>query len=299
MELGLYHSCFMEWPLEPLYRWMQEKGYRYVEIHGGPRYTDIVWADIASGRDKAIRKLGERYGIEIVDIMYGGLNFLSPEIQTRKAAQEYAAMLINAAYYLEVPSISVFTGRNPLLGLEDNLLELPAAMAPVLELAEKRGIRVALENCPMAHHWPPQYNIAINPVLWREIFSAIPTHVLGLNFDPSHLVWQGIDYVAAVNTFADRIVVAQAKDSEILPHVQREEGVLGTNFWRHRIPGQGEVNWNRFIAALIEAHYQGPLVIEHEDPFYDGSTEAVEAGLDLTRSNLLQFLSMQATRGAR
>ncbi len=298
MELGLYHSCFMDWPLETLYSWMADRDYHYVEIHGGPRYRHISWNEVALGHDKAIRTLGERHGIKIVDIMYGGLNFLSPDAGERRSAQEYAKMLLTAAQYLDIPSISIFTGRNPLLDLDENLRQLPDALAPILAIAEKRGVRVALENCPMAHDWPPQYNIAINPAIWREIFAAIPSDVLGLNFDPSHLVWQGIDYVHAVNAFKDRIVLAQAKDSEILPHVQREAGILDAQFWRHRIPGQGDVDWNRFMAALVDSGYQGPLVIEHEDPFYEGSVEAVQAGLDLTRAHLRKFSAMTRRKGA-
>lgn len=277
---------------------MRERGLRYVELHGGPGYRHLSWRDVASGRDKEIRELSDLYEITIIDIMFGGLNFLSPSQDERAAAQEYAIMLIQAAKQLGIPSVSVFTGRNPLLGLEENLGQLPNVLLPVLDVGQKLGVRVLLENCPMAHNWPPKYNIAIHPALWHDIFSAIPSSLLGLNFDPSHLVWQGIDYVEAVYRFADRIVLVQAKDSELLPHIQRQEGILGTRFWRHRIAGQGHVDWNRLISALIDCGYDGPLVIEHEDPLYESSIEAVQAGVDLSRTYLSQYLSMRPNQGS-
>ncbi|MCY0879245.1 MAG: sugar phosphate isomerase/epimerase [Firmicutes bacterium] len=292
MELGLYHTCFLDWPIDRLFSWMQAHNFRVAELHGGPKYRHISWPEVADGRDREVRLLAERHGIEICDIMYGPLNFLSPEAHVRREAQNYAMMLLRAASRLGVPSVSVFTGRDPALSLEQNLVALPDALAPVLDVAERVGVKLALENCPMAHEWPWVYNVAVSPALWREIFRRLPTPYLGLTLDPSHLVWQGIDYISAVKEFAGRIVLAQAKDTEVMPEILRDEGIFLHHFWRHRIPGQGQVDWKRYIAALVEAGYHGPLVLEHEDPFYQGTDQAVETGVLLSQQYLSPYLSL-------
>jgi sugar phosphate isomerase/epimerase len=117
---------------------------------------------------------------------------------------------------------------------------------------------------------------------------------LGLNFDPSHLVWQGIDYVTAVHEFGPRIILAQAKDSEVLPQQVRQSGILDPHFWRHRIPGQGAVDWPRLISALAEVGYRKPLFIEQEDPFFEGDLARVEAGILWTKSHLAPSLAITA-----
>ncbi|MCY0900264.1 MAG: sugar phosphate isomerase/epimerase [Firmicutes bacterium] len=298
MELGLYHTCFLDWPIEKLFSWMRAHDFRIAELHGGPKYRGVSWHEIAEGRDRELRHLADQYGIEICDIMYGPLNFLSADAKVRREAQGYAMILLRAARNLGVPSVSVFTGRDPALSLEQNLAMLPEAIGPVLDVAEMTGVTLALENCPMAHEWPWAYNVAISPQLWREIFRLLPTPFLGLNFDPSHLIWQGIDYISAVKEFAGRIVVAQAKDAEVMPEVLRDGGIFRHDFWRHRIPGQGQVDWNRYIATLVDSGYGGPLILEHEDPFYQGTEQAVETGVLLSHRYLQSYLSLDIGRRA-
>ncbi|MDA8204736.1 MAG: sugar phosphate isomerase/epimerase [Thermaerobacter sp.] len=291
MRLGLYHTCLIDLAPEELFDWMQGHGFSDLELHGGGRYTAIDWGKVAAGDDR-LRRAAESRGIKIWDIMDGSVNFLDPDADRKRTHVEHTRTLIRAAKVLGAQSVSVFTGRDPGLSLEANLDALPAAMAPVVAEAEDLGIRLCLENCPMAHEWPPRFNIAVHPGLWRQIFERIPSPALGLAFDPSHLVWQGIDYVAAATDFGSRIVLAQAKDSERLPAVIRRQGILDMGFWRHRIPGQGEVEWGRLLSALAEAGYRGPLFIEQEDPFYEGSQARAEAGIAATRRHLEPYLSI-------
>ncbi len=122
--------------------------------------------------------------------------------------------------------------------------------------------------------------------MWRSLFEVVRSPRVGLNFDPSHLVWQGIDYLAAVDEFAKRIKIVQAKDTEILPDVQRDEGMLSLRWWRHRIPGEGMIDWRAFIQRLRSAGYDTILSIEHEDPLYEGNEDMVLRGLARTRAHL-------------
>lgn len=291
MRLGLYHTTFLEWDPPRLFDWMAGEGIYDVELHGGPRYRAIDWERVAAG-DASLADAAAARGIRIGDIMDGSVNFLAPDPQVRERSIAHTRVLIRAAKVLGAGSVSIFTGRNPDATLEANLDQLPEALRGVLETAEEVNVTLALENCPMAHEWPPRFNIAIHPGMWRHIFERIPSPALGLTFDPSHLVWQGIDVAEAAEAFIDRIAVVQAKDSEVLPGIVRREGILDRHFWRHRIPGQGAVDWPRLVSVLVAGGYDGPLYIEQEDPFFEADADAQIRGIDLTRRYLDPYLAM-------
>lgn len=291
MEIGFYNSCFMGWEPEKTFAWAKENGFSGIELHGGPRYKHINWQDFAAGKSvAAFKNLQEKYDIQLTGIMFGALPFLSPDPEKRKEALEYIETLLKAAANLEVPVVSTFTGRDPSKTIEENLELYEKVFPRVAEMAEKQNVKLAFENCPMYEYWPQHFNIAVSPFLWNELFTRVPSDALALNIDPSHLVWQGIDIVEAVHAFKDRIVMAQAKDTEVLPNVMRNEGMLTCKWWRHRIPGQGDVDWNQFITALYENGYDGVLSIEHEDPIWTGTDEKVAKGLQLSKKHLEFFI---------
>jgi sugar phosphate isomerase/epimerase len=218
--------------------------------------------------------------------MYGALNFLSPDAEQRDAAFSRLETLLEAARCSEIPLVSTFTGRDPALTLEQNLERNADQLRRIADMADEYGVDVAFENCPMFQSWPWVHNIAVSPAMWRQLFEVTASPRVGLNFDPSHLVWQGIDYLAAVDEFRDRIKIVQAKDTEVLNNVQREEGMLSPRWWRHRIPGEGNIDWQAFVSCLRRAGYDSVLSIEHEDPLYEGSEERILEGLSKTRAHL-------------
>ncbi|MFC5464634.1 sugar phosphate isomerase/epimerase family protein [Lederbergia graminis] len=291
MKVGFYHSCFMNWDLERTFAWAQEHDFHGIELHGGPRYEHIQWADVASGKDSGrLLRLQEEHHIPITGIMFGAIPFLSPDKNKRAEALETITTLIKAASNIGIKVVSTFTGRDPNKTLEENLDLFEQVFPRVAEIAEKNNVTLAFENCPMYEFWPYEHNIAVSPFMWKELFSRVPSESLGLNIDPSHLIWQQIDVTKAVHDFKDRIVLAQAKDTEILPNVLREEGMLSCKWWRHRVPGQGAVDWNQFITALHEIGYDGILSIEHEDPIWSGTDEKVEKGLLFAKHHLEKFM---------
>lgn len=151
------------------------------------------------------------------------------------------------------------------------------------KVARDRGCLIAIENCP--HGFA---NIAWSPANWERMFNELPTKTVGLEFDPSHLVWQGIDYIAALRRFGSRVYAFHAKDTEILADVLGHAGVFGSGWWRFRIPGYGDINWRRIFTALADIAYRGDLVIEHEDPVFAG--ERRDQGLRLALKFLRQFV---------
>ena len=122
--------------------------------------------------------------------------------------------------------------------------------------------------------------------MWRLLFEVMSSARVGLNFDPSHLVWQGIDYVGALDEFSGRIKIVQAKDTEIQKEIQRDEGMLSLRWWRHRIPGEGMIDWSAFLNRLRQVGYDSVVSIEHEDPLYADCEERVLEGLSRTRAHL-------------
>ena len=157
--------------------------------------------------------------------------------------------------------------------------------APIVEYAEKKNVKLAFENCPLMG------NIAISPVMWREILKRLDSKMVGLAYDPSHLVWQFIDPYAPVAEFGDRLFHVHAKDTEIKEERLKECGIL-TDFswWSYRIPGHGLLDWRKLTGELEKAGYQGTVSIEHEDPDYEDSLELVENGLILGKEYLKAFI---------
>jgi sugar phosphate isomerase/epimerase len=169
-----------------------------------------------------------------------------------------------------------------------------------LKYAEDKGVRVMIENCPMDgwQRFTLPGNFAYSPELWEALFNEVPSKNFGLNFDPSHLFWLGIDYIRAAKEFAPKIFHAHAKDCEVLPEGQYRYGIFGkqinptpwkSGWWRYRMPGLGKVNWEDLIKALKSSGYDHVLSIEHEDPEWEGTEEKVKNGLQLGKNYLSQF----------
>lgn len=290
MKLGFYNSCFMGWDLEKTARWASESGFESLELRAVPDYPFIDWNRVADGETRTVLEPMERYGLSICGLMWGALPFLHPDAALREQAADRLRMLIRAAKLCGIPLVSTFTGRDPLKTPEEQLDLLTEVFTPLVGEAESAGVKIAFENCPMWPYWPPRFNIAITPHLWGEIFSRLQSDYVGLNFDPSHLVWQGVDYIQAVRDFRHKIFLAQAKDTEVMPNTQRTGGHFHPEWWRHRVPGQGDVDWNKFVSVLHEIGYNGVLSIEHEDPIWHGTDQKVERGLLIAAHHLRQWL---------
>ena len=146
--------------------------------------------------------------------------------------------------------------------------------------ARETGVRVAIEPHPGFLVYNPETAVRLRETCGPEI---------GVNFDPSHFVWQGIDPLLAVRELGDAIFHVHAKDVYVDPHNRARNGVLDTKHysrfgersWSFRSVGygQGEKFWRDFVSALRIAGYDGVLSIEHEDglaSIEEGLSRAVE-----------------------
>jgi len=207
-------------------------------------------------------------------------NNLDSNLEARKRNNEHVKKMIEASEKLEVPVISTHIGRVP-GDVDENMKVYGEVWPPIVEHAEKHDIKIAIENY--------MGNIAYSPYIWDLMFKIIPSKHLGLNFDPSHLVFQFIDYLDAVREFGDRIYHVHCKDTEILWQKLSWTGYTGTGWWRFRVPGLGDIDWKKFINSLQDQRYDYALSIEHEDPLYNG-TEGFKNGLKIAKRHLAQFL---------
>ena len=297
MKLGLLTAAFPDLTLEEVARWAHESGFDALEIACWPssggegrRYAGVSHVDVEDFDPKAVRRLLSRFNLEISALAYYPNN-LDPDAEAREAANAHLRRVIEAAQRLDVEVVGTFVGRDQNRSVDENLEDFRRVWPPLVRFARERSVKVAIENCPMifsGDEWPGGRNLAYSPALWRRMFETIPDENFGLNFDPSHLVWQFIDYTRAVREFGPRIFHVHAKDMEVDRDGLYEQGVmsLGVGWQVPRLPGLGEVRWDRFLSALYAAGYDWVVSIEHEDRRFEGELDLVQRGFLLARDVL-------------
>lgn len=229
-----------------------------------------------------IKETVGKYNIYISAIGYLA-NPLDPDKEKRKKTVDYILKILDVCKMLDVEVFSTWPGRGTGVNVRENIPLFKQIFSPIVEKATANKIKIAFENCHRGGGSTPDD--------WKAMFEAIPSPVLGLEMDPSHLIWQRIDYVKATYEFGERIYHVHAKDTRILQKVLYRKGILskGKGGWFiDRIPGWGDIDWKNFIRALVDVGYDGAISIEHEDPVFSGKRR--EEGLILGFKHLSQFL---------
>ena len=208
---------------------------------------------------------------------------------------EHIKKVIRAAALLGVRQMNTFIGRDPAKSVDENWSRVQQLWPPLVRFAEEQGVCIGIENCPMLFtrdEWPGGMNLAISPAVWRRMFAEIPSKNLGLNYDPSHLVWQQMDYLKPIREFADRILHVHAKDMRIDREKLDDVGILATPHEYHtpKIPGLGDVDWGSFFSLLTDIGYDGPVCVEVEDRAFEGTLEARKRSLRQSATYLRNFV---------
>ena len=301
MRLGLLTAAFPRLSLEKTAAWASGNGFEMLEVacwpaRGGERrrYAGVAHIDVERLDPGKVRDVLERHGLEISSLAYYPNN-LHPDPGERRAANTHLRKVIDAASALGVPTVGTFVGRDPRKSVPDNLREFRKVWPRLVDYAEQRGVDVAIENCPMIFswdEWPGGTNLASSPAIWDELFTIVPSERFGLNLDPSHLVWLQIDHERVVRDYASRILHVHAKDMEIDRDGLYRNGVLslGMGWQIPRLPGLGEVRWDRFLSQLYRVGYDGVVSVEHEDRAFEGSLELVQRGFLIARDALRPYL---------
>jgi len=300
MKLGLLTACLPGRSLEDIAAWAAEHEFEALEVAAWPNLGDRPFTathldaqGFGEQQAEAVRALFDKHQLTLSSLAFYDNN-LHPDAAIRKAVNQHVLACIDAAALVGCPTVGTFVGRDPSKSVADNLRAAEKVFAPLVEQAGERGVKIVIENCVMEGWHPDGYpgNLAYSPELWEWMFDQ----GLYLNYDPSHLMWMGIDPVAALRPYVDRIAHAQAKDVELFPDKRNHYGWPGkavgrTNpwdvgWWRYRVPGLGQVDWTRVVDALYEGGFDGVLSVEHEDPLWGGDEDRIKTGLDIAHRTL-------------
>ena len=305
ITFGLLTAILDGWTYEEAVDIASEMGFKCLEVACWPvgkaerRYAGVSHID-------AERVLtDDAYGKHVLDyISARGMhisslafypNTMDPDPEKRTAAIDHLKALIKASAKLGVGMVSTFIGNDPARGVDENVELFKEIWPPIIRLAEENNVKIAIENCPMLFsrdEWPGGKNLMHSPAIYRRLFEIIPSPNFGLNFDPSHYVWQGMDYIKTIYDFSDRIFHVHFKDIKLYPEKLRECGIMAypLEYMSPKIPGLGDVDWGAFVSALNDIHYDGNAVIEVEDKALEGSNEDILNSIRLSKRYLDNYI---------
>ena len=250
--------------------------------------THLDVCDFTQAQADETLALCDSYGVSISALGYYP-NVLSADAEEAAVATTHLLKVIDAAPLLQLDTVNTFIGADWTQPMDVNLASFKKVWPAIIEHAEKAGVRIGIENCPMlfsADEWPFGKNLARSPKVWREMFSAIPSKNFGLNYDPSHMVLQQMDYLSPIAEFSDRIFHTHAKDMKIEQEQLNDRGVLTFDWGTPKIPGLGDIDWGQWISALTDAGFDGPVCVEVEDEAFSATLEARKKSLCISRNIL-------------
>ena len=305
MKFGLLTAILDGWSFEEVVDIASGMGFKCLEVACWPagkaerRYAGVSHIDCERISEddeyaKYVLDLVASKGLEISSLAFYP-NVLDANQEKANAAIEHLKAVIKASGKLGVGMVTTFIGRDQYKTVEENIELFKAVWPGLIALAEECGVKIAIENCPMlfgADQWPGGQNLMCTPVMYRKLFEIIPSKNFGLNFDPSHYVWQGLDYLKTVYDFSDRIFHIHFKDIKLYPEKLKECGVLAypLDYMSPKIPGLGDVNWGAFISALNDIRFNGCAVIEVEDKAFEGSREDILNSIRLSKRYLDNYI---------
>jgi sugar phosphate isomerase/epimerase len=221
---------------------------------------------------------------------------MDADLTKREFNINHLKKVITASNKLGVNMVTTFVGRDQTKSVEENLELFKSIWPEIIHFAEEKKVRIAIENCPMLfdhNQWPGGQNLATTPKIWRELFKIIPSDYFGINYDPSHFVWQMMDYIKPLYEFKDKIFHVHFKDIKLNLDKLNQVGTMAypLEYMAPKIPGLGDVNWGKYVSALTDIGYNGPACIEVEDRAFEGSREQILKSLQISRKYISQFMS--------
>ncbi len=303
MKLGFVSAILDGWTFEEMIDTASEMGYACVEVACWPvgkaerRYAGVSHIDVDALDDAKvayIRDYCAQKHVEISSLAFYP-NTMDSNPEKREAAVAHLKKVICASAKLGVNMVTTFIGRDQRKTVEENLELVKTIWPPIIALAEEKGVKIAIENCPMLFgpdQWPGGQNLMTTPAIWRKVFEILPSDNLGINYDPSHFVWQMIDYIRPLYAFKDKIFHVHYKDIKVYPDKLREVGVMAypLDYMSPKLPGLGDVDWGKYVSALTDIGYDGYTCIEVEDRAFEGSREKVLDSLRLSKRYMEQFV---------
>ncbi len=302
MQLGFVSAIVPDLSLDEVFAVGRDTGYSWVELMCWPagkadrRYAGVTHVDVTSfspADAERVLQLADAHTMRISGLGYYP-NLLTPDEEACRVAAAHLKKVIRAAKMLRLPVVNTFIGRDWTKSVDENWPLFMSVWPELIAFAEEQGVRIAIENCPMIFtrdEWPGGKNLAGSPAIWRRMFEDIPSRYFGLNYDPSHLAWQQMDYLAPLREFSSRIFHVHLKDVAVDRKKLNDVGILAypLQFHTPRLPGRGDIDWGRFLQAVKEIGYDGPTCVEMEDRDFEGSLELRKQSLAMAAQYLQQF----------
>lgn len=305
MKLGFVSAILEKQNYEEVIDTAAQLGFQCVEMACWPagkaerRYAGVSHIDVErvlseDAYAKGIMEYAQQRNVEISSLAYYP-NVMDADFQKQEAAIRHLKNVILASAKLGIGMVTTFIGRDQTKTVEDNLKLVEEVWLSIIRLSEENQVKIAIENCPMlfgADQWPGGQNLMTTPAIWRKVFEILPSSYLGLNYDPSHFVWQMIDYIAPIYEFKDKIFHVHYKDIKVYPEKRNQVGIMAypLEFMSPKLPGLGDVDWGRYVSALTDIGYDGYTCIEVEDKAFEGTEEKIRNSLQLSKRYIEQFV---------
>lgn len=302
-QLGFMTALMPERSFEKVVDFAAANDFKCLEVMCWPkgvgekrRYAGVTHIDVADLNDQTIAHI-KNYTAE-KGVSISGLGYYPNPLEANEEnGSQYInhiKALIKAAPKLGISVVNTFIGRDHTRSVDENFKVFEQRWPSIIEVAEQHNVKIGIENCPMLFtkdEWPGGKNLAATPAIWDRMFELIPSPLFGLNYDPSHMIWQHMDEVQPIFDYKDRIHHIHLKDVKVYKEKLDKVGILATPSEYHapKLPGMGDVRWRDFFSALTSIGYRGPCCIEVEDRSYEDSAEAVDASLLQSRNYLRQF----------
>ena len=306
IKFGLLTAILDGWTFEEAVDIAAEMGFKCLEVASWPagkaerRYAGVSHMDAERVLEddayaQHVLDVAAAKDIQISSLAFYP-NTMDPDLMKRTAAINHLKAVIKASAKLGVNMVTTFIGRDQYKTVDENIELFKKIWPEIIQLAEENNVKVAIENCPMLfgpEQWPGGQNLMCTPAIYRQLFEIIPSPNFGLNFDPSHYVWQQLDYLKTIYEFKDRLFHVHFKDIKLYPDKLAECGVLAypLDYMSPKIPGLGDVNWGAFVSALNDIRYDGCAVIEVEDKAFEGSREDILNSIRISKHYLDNFLA--------
>ena len=303
LDLGFVSAILADKSFEEVIDYASENRFKCVEIMCWPkgkaerRYAGVTHIDVdelTEGKINELKSYLTSKGIYISGLGYYP-NPLDPDIVQSKVYLAHIKKVIDAAAKLGIPVVNTFIGRDPSKNIDENLKAFEEKWPDIINHADELGVNVGIENCPMFFtddEWPGGKNLATTPAIWDRMFDIIPNKNFGLNYDPSHMIWQHMDEIKPIYEYKDRLHHIHLKDVKLNKDKLDRVGIMANPLEYHtpKLPGYGDVRWGDFFSALTEVGYRGPTCIEVEDRAFENSEEDIKTSILTSRNYLRQFL---------
>jgi sugar phosphate isomerase/epimerase len=304
LDLGFVSAILPNKNLDEVIAFAQKEQFACVEVMCWPsenadtrRYAGVSHISVDALSSDELLRLKDKLANQPVKVSALGYypNPLDPDEKQASFYRNHIKKIIKAASVLGIENVNTFVGRDFTKNIDYNISKFKEVWPEIIDLADSLNIKIGIENCPMFFsddEWPGGKNLATTPKIWDQLFSIIPSSNFGLNYDPSHMVWQMMDYLYPIYAYKEKLHHIHLKDVKVYHDKLNQVGILANPLEYHspKIPGLGDINWGSFISALNDVRYRGPIVIEVEDKAYEGSDEDIVKAIRSARNHLNQFL---------